>query len=169
MWVHTVHSYFTPAFLSCRACLSFPMATAEPAPAWWKLTFLRKKKSEPKVLYEIPAEYTNTEATPGAAGPQPDDSQFNARLERIVDKTATKGRHVKVSHSGRFKEKKRIRSTLAENPELFPNSDPGGDNESTGKWGPWSHGVIQLGDCNYALQSDLYRATYAQMYIKTKK
>ncbi|XP_066497611.1 proline-rich protein 15-like protein A [Hoplias malabaricus] len=108
------------------------MATAEPAPAWWKLTFLRKKKSEPKVLYEIPAEYSNAEATPGAAGPS-DDSQFNARLERIVDKTATKGRHVKVSHSGRFKEKKRIRATLAENPELFPNSDTHNGSDNTGK------------------------------------
>ncbi|KAL6476859.1 hypothetical protein MHYP_G00153580 [Metynnis hypsauchen] len=126
----------TPApvthFHSHRPNLSFPMATAEPAPAWWKLTFLRKKKSEPKVLYEIPAEYINAEATPGTAGP-PDDSQFNARLERIVDKTATKGRHVKVSHSGRFKEKKRIRATLSENPELFPNPDPCNGNESTNK------------------------------------
>ncbi|XP_022524215.1 proline-rich protein 15-like protein A [Astyanax mexicanus] len=107
------------------------MATAEPAPAWWKLTFLRKKKSESKVLYEIPAEFTNAEATPGAAVPS-DDSQFNARLERIVDKNATKGRHVKVSHSGRFKEKKRIRATLAENPELFPNPDTCNSKESTG-------------------------------------
>ncbi|KAL7860541.1 hypothetical protein AOLI_G00168900 [Acnodon oligacanthus] len=126
----------TPAsvthFHSHRPNLSFPMATAEPAPAWWKLTFLRKKKSEPKVMYEIPAEYINAEATPGTAGP-PDDSQFNARLERIVDKTATKGRHVKVSHSGRFKEKKRIRATLSENPELFPNSEPCNGNESTNK------------------------------------
>lgn len=87
-------------------------------PSWWKLTFSRKKKSEPKVLYEIPAEYgTNT----GNNNPPPDhmDSQFNARLEKIVDKSATKGRHVKVSHSGRFKEKKKVRATLAENPSLF--------------------------------------------------
>ncbi|XP_076853626.1 proline-rich protein 15-like protein A [Brachyhypopomus gauderio] len=112
------------------------MATAEPAPAWWKLTFLRKKKSEPKVLYEMPAEYSaNVEAVSGASGTpgDPDDTQLNARLERIVDKTATKGRHVKVSHSGRFKEKKRIRATLAENPELFPNSESCNGNESTGK------------------------------------
>ncbi len=96
------------------------MATAEPAPAWWKLTFLRKKKSEPKVWYEIPGDHSsNAGETPDAAA----DSQFNARLERIVDKTATKGRHVKVSHSGRFKEKKRIRSTLAENHDLFPEAE----------------------------------------------
>lgn len=99
------------------------MATAEPAPSWWKLTFMRKKKSEPKVLYEIPAEHGyNSGETPGTSDPSV-DSQFNARLERIVDKTATKGRHVKVSHSGRFKEKKRIRSTLAENPDLFPETE----------------------------------------------
>ncbi|KAI7803625.1 proline-rich protein 15-like protein A [Triplophysa rosa] len=99
------------------------MATAEPAPSWWKLTFMRKKKSEPKVLYEIPAEHgCNSGETPGTPDPTA-DSQFNARLERIVDKTATKGRHVKVSHSGRFKEKKRIRATLAENPDLFPETE----------------------------------------------
>ncbi|KAL2100596.1 hypothetical protein ACEWY4_002357 [Coilia grayii] len=102
----------------------------EPAPSWWKLTFLRKKKSEPKVLYEIPAEYgSNTGPGPGPEDATADDSQFNARLEKIVDKTATKGRHVKVSHSGRFKEKKRIRSTLAENPELFPSTQPSDENQ----------------------------------------
>ncbi|XP_016127430.1 proline-rich protein 15-like protein A [Sinocyclocheilus rhinocerous] len=110
------------------------MATAEPAPAWWKLTFLRKKKSEPKVLYEIPGDHSSnageTLGTPDAAA----DSQFNARLERIVDKTATKGRHVKVSHSGRFKEKKRIRSTLAENPDLFPEAETAtNENNKSGK------------------------------------
>lgn len=93
---------------------------------------MRKKKSEPKVLYEIPAEHaSNSGETPGT----PDataDSQFNARLERIVDKNATKGRHVKVSHSGRFKEKKRIRATLAENPDLFPETEMTESNK-TGK------------------------------------
>lgn len=110
------------------------MATAEPASAWWKLTFLRKKKSDGKVLYEIPPEFTNnTEMTPGTTettSGTPDDAQFNARLERIVDKNATKGRHVKVSNSGRFKEKKKIRATLAENPSLFPGSDSS-ENQST--------------------------------------
>ncbi|XP_039543254.1 proline-rich protein 15-like protein A [Pimephales promelas] len=109
------------------------MATAEPAPAWWKLTFLRKKKSEPKVLYEIPGDHSsNAGETPAGTPDAAADSQFNARLERIVDKTATKGRHVKVSHSGRFKEKKRIRSTLAENPDLFPEGETS-ENNTTGK------------------------------------
>lgn len=107
------------------------MATADPAPAWWKLTFLRKKKSETKVLYEIPGDHSSnageTPGTPDAAA----DSQFNARLERIVDKTATNGRHVKVSHSGRFKEKKRIRSTLAENPDLFPEAETAANQNNT--------------------------------------
>ncbi|XP_031417552.1 proline-rich protein 15-like protein B [Clupea harengus] len=89
-------------------------------PSWWKLTFLRKKKSEAKVLYEIPAEFTCNTDNKDVPCSDPTDSQFNARLEKIVDKSATKGRHVKVSHSGRFKEKKKIRATLAENPNLFP-------------------------------------------------
>ncbi|XP_057682475.1 proline-rich protein 15-like protein A [Corythoichthys intestinalis] len=89
-------------------------------PNWWKLTFSRKKKSESKVLYEIPAEYgSNTKEPAGVGGATPDASEFSARLEKIVDKSATKGRHVKVSHSGRFKEKKKVRATLAENPDLF--------------------------------------------------
>ncbi|XP_056285482.1 proline-rich protein 15-like protein B isoform X2 [Pseudoliparis swirei] len=92
--------------------------------SWWKLTFSRKKKSESKVLYEIPAEYgsnTGNKEHVSTANSSPDntDSEFNARLEKIVDKSATKGRHVKVSHSGRFKEKKKVRATLVENPDLF--------------------------------------------------
>ncbi|XP_077482833.1 proline-rich protein 15-like protein A isoform X2 [Stigmatopora argus] len=88
-------------------------------PNWWKLTFSRKK-SESKVLYEIPAEYgSNTKEAPGVGGASPEGADFSARLEKIVDKSANKGRHVKVSHSGRFKEKKKVRATLAENPDLF--------------------------------------------------
>lgn len=88
-------------------------------PAWWKLTFLRKKKSEAKVLFEIPAEFaSNTDSKDLCSDPT--DIQLDAKLEKIVDKSATKGRQVKVSHSGRFKEKKKVRATLAENPNLFP-------------------------------------------------
>ncbi|XP_030649894.1 proline-rich protein 15-like protein A [Chanos chanos] len=108
------------------------MAMAEPSTGWWKLTFMRKKKSEPKVLYEIPPECTSNTATSSSPNESSEESQFNARLERIVDKTATKGRHVKVSHSGRFKEKKKIRATLAENPELFPNRETGDENLRAG-------------------------------------
>lgn len=90
---------------------------------WWKLSFSRRKKSEPKVLYEIPAEYGSNTGNKEHSGnnPPPEhlDSQFNARLEKIVDKSTTKGRHVKVSHSGRYKEKKKVRATLGENPNLF--------------------------------------------------
>lgn len=91
--------------------------------SWWKLSFSRKKKSDPKVLYEIPAEYGsnmgNKEHSSSNPPPEHLDSQYNVRLEKIVDKTTTKGRHVKVSHSGRYKEKKKVRATLGENPNLF--------------------------------------------------
>ncbi|NXJ82709.1 PR15L protein, partial [Trogon melanurus] len=87
---------------------------------WWKLTFLRKRRSVPTVLYESPDSHTATAAAtaespegPGEEGPP----GFAARLEKIVDKS-TKGKHVKVSNSGRFKEKKKVRATLAENPNL---------------------------------------------------
>ncbi|XP_062331700.1 proline-rich protein 15-like protein B [Osmerus eperlanus] len=106
-------------------------------PSWWRLTFTRKKKSEAKVLYEIPAEYgSNTGNKEHSGNPpcsDPMDSQFNARLEKIMDKSATKGRHVKVSHSGRFKEKKKIRAALAENPDLFPQHDLSDENHMAEK------------------------------------
>uniref|UniRef100_A0A3Q2X0A4 Proline rich 15 like a n=1 Tax=Haplochromis burtoni TaxID=8153 RepID=A0A3Q2X0A4_HAPBU len=112
---------------------------AESSTGWWKLTFMRRKKSQPKVLYEISPEFVSnspssqhrSSAASGAAA-QTEDAQLEARLGKIVDKTtASKGRHVKVSHSGRFKEKKRVRATLAENPEMFPGSDPlSGDTSS---------------------------------------
>ncbi|XP_069041820.1 proline-rich protein 15-like protein B [Lepisosteus oculatus] len=119
---------------------------ADPQHSWWKLTFLRKKKSESKVLYEIPAEFGNNHgnkdaghAPPGGGGALggpggvAEDSQLNARLEKIVDKNATRGRHVKVSHSGRFKEKKKIRATLAENPNLFPEHTHSDENHKAEK------------------------------------
>ncbi|NP_666138.1 proline-rich protein 15-like protein [Arvicanthis niloticus] len=91
---------------------------------WWKLTFLRKKKSTPKVLYEIPDTYAQTEGGAEPPGPDAGDphSDFNSRLEKIVDKN-TKGKHVKVSNSGRFKEKKKVRAMLAENPNLFDDRE----------------------------------------------
>ncbi|KAM4623558.1 proline-rich protein 15-like protein B [Polymixia lowei] len=108
-------------------------------PSWWKLTFSRKKKAEAKVLYEIPAEHGSNNGNKEHPGNNPSpctdplDSQLNARLEKIVDKSATKGRHVKVSHSGRFKEKKKIRATLAENPNLFPEHNLSDENHKTSK------------------------------------
>ncbi|KAM6993664.1 proline-rich protein 15-like protein [Melospiza melodia melodia] len=84
---------------------------------WWKLTFLRKRQAAAPVLYESP-EGPAAPGADGADGSGPEGSPgFAARLEKIVDKS-TKGKHVKVSHSGRFKEKKKVRATLAEHPNL---------------------------------------------------
>nr|XP_030112163.3 proline-rich protein 15-like protein [Taeniopygia guttata] len=83
----------------------------------WKLTFLRKRQAAPAV----PSESPEGPAAPGgdsAEGPGPEGTPgFAARLEKFVDKS-TRGKHVKVSHSGRFKEKKKVRATLAEHPNL---------------------------------------------------
>lgn len=95
-----------------------PAAMAE-SHSWWKLTFLRKRKSMPKVLYDSPDIHAGDgPEAPGEEG-TPD---FAARLEKIVDKS-TKGKHVKVSNSGRFKEKKKVRPTLAENPGLCADGE----------------------------------------------
>ncbi|XP_029430063.1 proline-rich protein 15-like protein isoform X2 [Rhinatrema bivittatum] len=104
---------------------------ADSSYSWWKLTFLRKKKSSPKVLYEIPADYSSNEKAQEAVQSRQDgstESEFNARLEKIVDKS-TKGKHVNVSNSGRFKEKKKVRATLAENPNLYTASTACGDEQ----------------------------------------
>ncbi|XP_060111739.1 proline-rich protein 15-like protein [Heteronotia binoei] len=100
-------------------------AMAENNYNWWKLTFLRKKKSTPKVLYESPDIYAvasnenQQEVMLEDGGSDGTGEQkFSARLEKIVDKS-TKGKHVKVSNSGRFKEKKKVRPMLSENPNLF--------------------------------------------------
>ncbi|XP_064329166.1 proline-rich protein 15-like protein [Phalacrocorax carbo] len=89
---------------------------------WWKLTFLRKRRSVPTVLYESPDSHAaatgDSQEGPGEEGPP----GFAARLEKIVDKNS-KGKHVKVSNSGRFKEKKKVRATLSENPNLYTASE----------------------------------------------
>ncbi|NXR54370.1 PR15L protein, partial [Hippolais icterina] len=54
----------------------------------------------------------------GADGTGPEGSAaLAARLEKLMDK-GTKGKQLKVSHSGRFREKKKVRATLAEHPQL---------------------------------------------------
>ncbi|NXB34200.1 PR15L protein, partial [Eulacestoma nigropectus] len=85
---------------------------------WWKLTFLRKRQAAPAGLCESPEGPAAPGGAASAEGPGPEGPPgFAARLEKIVDKS-TKGKHVKVSHSGRFKEKKKVRATLAEHPNL---------------------------------------------------
>ncbi|KAM6295349.1 LOW QUALITY PROTEIN: proline-rich protein 15-like protein [Aegotheles albertisi] len=80
---------------------------------WWKLTFLRRRRSVPPVLYEDPDGHAATgpesPEAPGEQGPP----GLAARLEKLADKSS-KGKHVRVSNSGRFKEKKKVRATLAE-------------------------------------------------------
>ncbi|NXU57094.1 PR15L protein, partial [Turnix velox] len=101
---------------------------------WWKLTFLKKRRSGPPVLYENPQNHvvattttTTTTTTGGTGGDNHEEAVeegphgFPAHLEKMVDKK-TKGKHVKVSNSGRFKEKKKVRATLVDNPNLWPNS-----------------------------------------------
>uniref|UniRef100_UPI00398F8ADA proline-rich protein 15-like protein n=1 Tax=Pristiophorus japonicus TaxID=55135 RepID=UPI00398F8ADA len=98
--------------------------------SWWKFTFLRKKKNSPKVLYELPVDRSNTDSKECGDRERESraDSELEAKLEKIVDKS-TKGRHVRVSNSGRFKEKKKVRSSLSENPDFFNDSENGGGPE----------------------------------------
>ncbi|XP_053495542.1 proline-rich protein 15-like protein B [Ictalurus furcatus] len=106
-------------------------------PAWWKVTFLKKNSSKSKVLYEIPTEYgSNTGNKELSSPPQSTDnagSHLDTRLEKIVDRSAAKSRHVKVSHSGRFKEKKKVRSTLADNSSIFSEHDRTDENFAVDK------------------------------------
>ncbi|OCT59956.1 hypothetical protein XELAEV_18045975mg [Xenopus laevis] len=111
-------------YSSAYALFSFqpsPVSMAEASHSWWKLTFLRKKKSTPKVVYESVTEHIGDEK---AAEETQGENNYTARLERIVDKN-TKGKHVKVSNSGRFKERKKVRPALNETPGLCPEPPPG--------------------------------------------
>lgn len=94
---------------------------ADASHSWWKLTFLRKKKSTPKTVYESVIEHAGTDKGPEE---NTEDSNYTARLEKIVDKN-TKGKHVKVSNSGRFKERKKVRPSLNETPGLCPEPPQG--------------------------------------------
>ncbi|XP_060704686.1 proline-rich protein 15-like protein [Hemiscyllium ocellatum] len=95
------------------------------SPSWWKLTFLRKKKNSAKVVYEVPGEKSSPDSKEGGGGPENgEDTELEARLEKIVDKS-TKGRHVRVSNSGRFKEKKKVRTSLSESPGFYNDSGNG--------------------------------------------
>ncbi|NXJ72891.1 PR15L protein, partial [Rostratula benghalensis] len=84
---------------------------------WWKLTFLRQRRSVPAVLYESPDGHAAAAAESQEGAGEEGPPGFTARLEKMVDK-GTKGKHLRVSNSGRFKEKKKVRATLADNPNL---------------------------------------------------
>uniref|UniRef100_A0A8C3C6M2 Uncharacterized protein n=1 Tax=Cairina moschata TaxID=8855 RepID=A0A8C3C6M2_CAIMO len=88
-----------------------PAAMAE-SHSWWKLTFLRKRKSMPQVLYDSPDVHAGDGPEGNGEGGTP---EYTARLEKIVDKSS-KGKHVKVSNSGRFKEKKKPPILLGSGP-----------------------------------------------------
>ncbi|XP_019901920.1 proline-rich protein 15-like protein B [Esox lucius] len=93
---------------------------------WWNPIFSRSK-CKVKVQHEPPPESCNNSWNKGHPNlPQiptdPLDNQCSARLEKEVDKT--KGWHVKVSRSGRLKEKKKVCGTLAENPMLITECGP---------------------------------------------
>ncbi|NWT56307.1 PR15L protein, partial [Erythrocercus mccallii] len=84
----------------------------------WTLTFLRRRPA----AAPGPGESPEGAAAPGggsAEGSGPEGPPgLAARLEKLKADKGTKGKHVKVSHSGRFKEKKKVRATLAEHPQL---------------------------------------------------
>ncbi|NP_001279291.1 proline-rich protein 15-like protein [Callorhinchus milii] len=96
--------------------------SATQSQSWWKLTFMRKKKSNPKVLYQIPVDNGNGESESAYANIA--ENELAAKLEKFVDKS-TKGKHVRVSNSGRFREKKKVRCNLSDNPNFFKDSENG--------------------------------------------
>ncbi|NXN95366.1 PR15L protein, partial [Rhinopomastus cyanomelas] len=93
---------------------------------WWKLTFLRKRHSVPSVLHVSPdgspqphgVATGNGEESPEGSSKEEGPPGLATRLEKMVDKSGSKGKQVRVSNSGRFKEKKKVRATLADNPNL---------------------------------------------------
>ncbi|XP_054846733.1 proline-rich protein 15 [Eublepharis macularius] len=104
---------------------SGPGGKANPSGTWWKSLTARKK---PK---EAPA------ATPGTPRPPPPDpseqlfappSSSDSRENQQPNLGSGSRRNLKISRSGRFKEKRKVRATLlAESPQqLFEGAGGGG-------------------------------------------
>ncbi|KAG8442959.1 hypothetical protein GDO86_011685 [Hymenochirus boettgeri] len=102
---------------------------------WWKSLTVRKKPKEVSV-YNTPVSVETTEdrnwgggslsSSPGSRENQHPNSISTGGSEHISDAKADKmfsektgRRNLKISRSGRFKEKRKVRASLPESPKFF--------------------------------------------------
>ncbi|XP_060681347.1 proline-rich protein 15-like [Hemiscyllium ocellatum] len=101
--------------------------------SWWKSMTLKKK---PKELTEKGAGLENVQSsadkTPAQENKHPnlieDKEYVDPKLERGFNEKSTR-RNLKISRSGRFKEKRRVRATLPESPKFFEGNANGSTND----------------------------------------
>ncbi|XP_075778257.1 proline-rich protein 15 [Pelodiscus sinensis] len=107
------------------------MADSPAAPgSWWKaLTSNRKKVKEGPVSAAPPppAEPALPPAPPDPDSRENQQPNFSSSEPKLGEKPgASSRRNLKISRSGRFKEKRKVRAPLlAESPKLFEGSAPG--------------------------------------------
>ncbi|XP_072880582.1 proline-rich protein 15-like [Hemitrygon akajei] len=101
--------------------------------SWWKLMTAKKKpkeltdKGSGQENGQFPADKTSArENKPPTVAEEKEYS--DPRLEKGFSEKNTR-RNLKISRSGRFKEKRRVRATLPENPKFFEgNGNTNDDN-----------------------------------------
>ncbi|KAH1176804.1 proline-rich protein 15 [Mauremys mutica] len=100
--------------------------------SWWKaLTSSKKKTKEGPVAGAPPAEPALPPAPPGPDSRENQQPNFSSSEPKFGEKPGGGGgggssrRNLKISRSGRFKEKRKVRAPLlAESPKLFEGSAP---------------------------------------------
>ncbi|KAM8966668.1 proline-rich protein 15 [Pelodytes ibericus] len=108
---------------------------------WWKSLTVRKKSKEVSV-YSSSAETTEDKAwgsgstlssSPGSRENQHPNSMHSGGIEQNSDAKTfnekTGRRNLKISRSGRFKEKRKVRASLPESPKFFQENPSHGNDE----------------------------------------
>ncbi|MBN3314360.1 PRR15 protein, partial [Atractosteus spatula] len=103
--------------------------------SWWKSFTLRKKNKDPATQYEGNPELQTTQDKTSMGFTSSSDSRENQHQNLIKEQDyedsniepvfneKTCRRNLKISRSGRFKEKSRVRATLPANNNFFEGSN----------------------------------------------
>ncbi|CAM4517503.1 proline-rich protein 15 [Lepidochelys kempii] len=100
--------------------------------SWWKALTRSRKKAKEGLVAGAPAPPAEPALPPAPPGPDCRENQqpnFSSSEPKLGEKPGGGGganrRNLKISHSGRFKEKHKVRAPLlAESPKLFEGSAP---------------------------------------------
>ncbi|GCB65261.1 proline-rich protein 15-like [Scyliorhinus torazame] len=101
--------------------------------SWWKSMTMKKK---PKELTDKGAGLENVQSSTDKTAAQEnkhpnfmDDKEYvDPKLEKGFNEKSTR-RNLKISRSGRFKEKRRVRATLPESTKFFEGNANGNTND----------------------------------------
>ncbi|XP_078391358.1 proline-rich protein 15-like [Cetorhinus maximus] len=101
--------------------------------SWWKSMTMKKK---PKELADKGAGLENVQSSTDKTAAQENKHPNFIEEKEYVDPKLEKGfnekstrRNLKISRSGRFKEKRKVRATLPESPKFFEGNANGNTND----------------------------------------